>query len=309
MYDFDAQNKALIQGVEADLAACFDHEFDTPAVIVEAMKYSLFAGGKRVRPVLMRQTALMMGGDVDSARALSCAIEMIHTYSLIHDDLPAMDDDDLRRGKPTNHVVYGESTAVLAGDALLNFAAETALTDIIAHPERMEQSVRAYAELMKAAGIEGMIGGQVSDIQAENAQNISKEELDFIHAHKTGALITAAVVCGGILGGAEEAELACLTAYGQNLGLAFQIADDILDETSTTETLGKPVGSDEKNHKTTYVTLYGLAESKKMLIEAYHRAEDALGQLDRDTRFLSEMAAYVCERALGVSPDKISIDK
>ncbi len=298
MYDFNARNKALIQGVETDLSACFDREFDTPDVIVDAMKYSLFAGGKRVRPVLMRQTALMMGGDEDCARALSCAIEMIHTYSLIHDDLPAMDNDDLRRGKPTNHVVYGESIGILAGDALLNFASETALTDIMAHPESMERSIKAYAYLMKASGFEGMIGGQVSDIQAENAENTSKEDLDFIHAHKTGALITASVVCGGILAGADDDELACLTAYGENLGMAFQIADDILDETSSTEILGKPVGSDEKNHKTTYVSLYGLQESKKMLQEAFDRAKDALDRLDRDTRFHLEMAAYVCQRAL-----------
>ena len=298
MNDFNTLNKTLIQGVETDLRACFDREFDTPDVIVEAMKYSLFAGGKRIRPVLMRQTAIMMCSDADCARALSCAIEMIHTYSLIHDDLPAMDDDDLRRGKPTNHVVYGESTAILAGDALLNFASETALADILAHPERMERSVKAYAYLMKAAGIEGMIGGQVGDLQAENSDHISKEELDYIHSHKTGAMITASVVCGGILAGANDDEIACLTAYGQNLGLAFQIADDILDEISSTEVLGKPVGSDEKNNKTTYVSLYGLQTSQKMLKAAYHNAIEALEHLNRDTRFLSEMAAYVCRRAL-----------
>lgn len=286
--------------VESDLAKCFKRPFNTPDTIISAMKYSLFAGGKRIRPILMRQVCQMFGGNLYDIEALSCAIEMIHTYSLIHDDLPAMDDDDLRRGKPTNHKVFGEDMAILAGDALLNFAVETALSGITRlKVEQVRPGLKALEILMKAAGVDGMIGGQVGDLLAEGDAEAGEEMLYFIHRHKTGALLKAAIMCGATMGGADEKSMKALSDYGDALGMTFQIVDDILDVTSDTETLGKPVGSDAEENKLTFVSLYGLESAKIMAEEYYFKSLDALSGIraDVDTSFLRDLATYLYMRS------------
>ncbi|MEG1433002.1 polyprenyl synthetase family protein [Eubacterium sp.] len=298
MSEFSEKMKTLAAEVEEELTACFMEQFDSPDIIISAMKYSLFVGGKRLRPVLMKETCHCLGGDSQMVVKLACALEMIHTYSLIHDDLPAMDDDDLRRGEPTNHKVYGESIAILAGDALLNYAVETALAGVPnSETEAMTRYIRALQILFYASGVNGMIGGQTGDILCEEDGEVTEEKLAYIHAHKTGALIKASVLCGAVIAGAKQSELAALEDYADAIGLAFQIVDDILDVTGTEESLGKPIGSDEKNHKTTFVSLYGLASSEVKVGELEVRALKALDCLDHDTTFLRELATYICTRA------------
>ena len=246
-------------------------------VIMEAMNYSILAGGKRLRPVFMLESYKMFGGwDLKVIEPFLAAIEMIHTYSLIHDDLPAMDDDDFRRGQQTAHVVYGEAMAILAGDALLNYAFETALKceDYISEQldagvidtkeafKRNRQMMKAMKVLACKPGIYGMIGGQVVDVLNENKE-VTKDQLDFINKLKTGALIEASFMIGAILAGADENQVNIIEEAALKIGLAFQVQDDILDVTSTTEVIGKPVNSDEKNHKTTYVGLVGLDKAKE----------------------------------------------
>lgn len=276
------------------LETCFNRPFEAPDIIVSSAKYSLFAGGKRLRPVLMRETARAVGGDPAQVDALADAIEMIHTYSLIHDDLPAMDDDDKRRGKPTNHIVYGESTAILAGDALLNLAVERALEGI--PEENPKNYIRALRLLFYSSGINGMIGGQVADTLTNPAE-ITPQDIDYIHTHKTGALLCASVLAGAIVViGTDDARIAKLQEYAQCLGLAFQIVDDILDVEGDEKKLGKPVGSDIKNHKTTFVSLYGLASSEDKVEELRKKAKAALTGLEGDYDFLDQLADYVCLR-------------
>lgn len=279
---------------EASLEQAFETRFDAPDIIVSAVKYSLFAGGKRLRPVLMTETARAFGGDPELVRPLADAIEMIHTYSLIHDDLPAMDDDDTRRGKPTNHIVYGEDTAILAGDALLNLAMERALEGVPNdNPQNYLQAMRA---LFYSSGINGMIGGQTADTITE-AATITEEDIDYIHTHKTGALLKAAVLCGAIpVIGQDTVRLGALGAYAEAIGMAFQIVDDILDVEGDEKKLGKPIGSDEKNHKATFVALYGMASAVDKVEELRGQAHEALEGLDGDMRFLQDMADYVCLR-------------
>ena len=283
--------------IEAYLTDCFVGPFDAPDIIVSAMKYSLFAGGKRVRPILLMETCAMFGGDERVAIPFACAIEMIHTYSLIHDDLPAMDNDDLRRGEPTNHKVYGENIAILAGDALLNTAVETAVEGIeTMEPAESARGIAALSLLMRAAGVNGMIGGQTGDLLAEDDDAINEDKIVYIHAHKTGALLTAAVLIGAVLAGASEDEQQALRNYGSAIGMAFQVVDDILDVESETAVLGKPVGSDAEESKTTFVSLFGL-ESAKVKAEEYHQeAIAALAGIQRDTIFLEEMADFICRR-------------
>jgi len=230
--------------------------------IMEAMKYSLLAGGKRLRPMLMQETYMLFGGDSEIVEPFMAALEMIHTYSLVHDDLPAMDDDAYRRGRKTTHVVYGEAMGILTGDALLNFAFETASCAFEMEPQNSRRIGKAIAVLARKSGIYGMIGGQVVDIRSAGKQ-IDKEMLDFIYALKTGALIEGAMVIGAILAGASDEEIAAVEQIAGNVGMAFQIQDDILDVVSTAEILGKPVHSDEKNEKPTYVAVKGLAEAGK----------------------------------------------
>jgi geranylgeranyl diphosphate synthase, type II len=232
-----------------------------PEKIYEAMRYSLLAGGKRVRPILCLATCEMIGGTIEMAMPTACAVEMIHTMSLIHDDLPAMDNDDYRRGKLTNHKVYGDDVAILAGDGLLALAFEFVATQT---PQTVDRArvLQVVARLGRALGAAGLVGGQVVDLESEGKSDICLETLNFIHKHKTAALLEACVVCGGILAGASSEDVQRLTRYAQNIGLAFQIIDDILDVTATQEQLGKTAGKDQRAKKVTYPSLWGLEESR-----------------------------------------------
>lgn len=266
---------------------------DVPEKLREAMAYSLYAGGKRLRPVLMRETARALGGEVSRVDALADAIEMIHTYSLIHDDLPAMDDDDLRRGKPTSHVVFGEDYAILAGDGLLNLAIETALSGV--PEEGSGDYIDAVRYLFRQSGVRGMVGGQAADIAADEGK-VDRETLTYIDRHKTGALIKASVLCPAISLGADEKTRDALARYAECVGEAFQIVDDILDVEGDEKTLGKPVGSDEKNNKETYVTLYGLDEAKARVEALDREAVAALEAVDGETDFLEALSHYLLKR-------------
>lgn len=262
--------------------------------VMEAMNYSFLAGGKRLRPMLMQETYRLFGGTSDIIEPFMAAIEMIHTYSLIHDDLPAMDDDDYRRGRKTTHVVYGEAMGILAGDALLNFAFETAckgLMQDVGNPA----AARAVQILAQKAGIYGMLGGQVVDVESEG-QPLEREKLDFIYDLKTGALIEASMLIGAVLAGASEEEQQVILQVAKDVGLAFQIQDDILDVTSDIETLGKPIGSDEKNHKTTYVTIRGLEQARKDVEEISERALEGVASLSEKNIFLNELIRYLIHR-------------
>lgn len=296
MGDFKADFKNKGIEINQQLAKVFQQNLDTPEVIIEAMKYSLFAGGKRLRPVLMTETCRALHGDVEVIMPLALGMEMIHTYSLIHDDLPAMDNDDLRRGKPTNHKVFGDAMAVLAGDALLNYAVETMLQGTQGlDGDMLTNYLAAMRIIMGASGINGMIGGQVADILSEE-RVISLEEMDYIHMHKTGALLEACVQSGCLIAGAEPATQGRLISYSQRIGLAFQIVDDILDIEGNEEDLGKPIGSDEKNHKSTFVSLYGLEASKLKVDELEKEALEMLKPIGVDTGFLEDLASYICHR-------------
>ncbi|MGK7915669.1 MAG: geranylgeranyl diphosphate synthase CrtE [Prochloraceae cyanobacterium] len=240
-----------------------------PEKIYEAMRYSLLAGGKRLRPILCLATCELAGGRLEMAMPTACALEMIHTMSLIHDDLPAMDNDDIRRGQATNHKVYGEDIAILAGDGLLAYAFEYVATQTRNVPPQQVLQVIVY--LSRAVGAAGLVGGQVIDLESEGKSDISVETLNFIHTHKTGALLEASVLSGAILAGAKDKEIQRLSKYAQNIGLAFQIVDDILDITCTQEELGKTAGKDLQAQKATFPSIWGLEESKaqaKRLVEA-----------------------------------------
>lgn len=263
--------------------------------VLEAMNYSVKAGGKRLRPMLMSETYEMFGGEDSSViEPFMAAIEMIHTYSLIHDDLPAMDNDDYRRGRKTTHVVYGEAMGILAGDALLNFAFETACKGLMLEPGNPNVA-KAMQLLAQKAGIYGMLGGQVVDVESEGLP-LEREKLDFIYDLKTGALIEASMLIGAVLAGADEEAQNVILQVAGDIGLAFQIQDDILDVTSDIETLGKPIGSDEKNHKTTYVTIRGLEQAQKDVEEISQRALDGLASLKEKNGYLDELVAYLIHR-------------
>jgi len=261
-------------------------------ILRESMEYSLMAGGKRLRPVLLMAAADAVGADGTKFLPVACALEMIHTYSLIHDDLPAMDDDDYRRGKLTNHMVYGDAVAILAGDALLTLAFTVILRQKDVSAETL---LRVVDEISRAAGAEGMVGGQVLDLRAEGVR-ISMEELRRVHMGKTGALFHAALRSGAILAGATEKQLAALTSYADHFGLAFQITDDILDVVGTSEEIGKPVGSDEKNHKSTYVSLTSLEEAQELARRTAEEAEKALSIFGTEADFLRDLVAYLVNR-------------
>ncbi|MGB0564070.1 MAG: geranylgeranyl diphosphate synthase CrtE [Spirulinaceae cyanobacterium] len=258
-FDLDTYLQTYKAQVETALAAAVP--ITQPTTLYEAMRYSLLAGGKRLRPILCLATCELLGGTVELAMPTACAMEMVHTMSLIHDDLPAMDNDDFRRGKPTNHKVYGEDMAILAGDALLTYAFEwIARQTQGAAPEAV---LAVIAHLAKASGAAGLVGGQVVDLESEGKTDVTLETLEFMHRHKTGALLEACVVCGAMLGGATAAERDRLSTFAQNIGLAFQIIDDILDITATPEELGKTAGKDIAAQKTTYPSLLGLEESRR----------------------------------------------
>ena len=266
-------------------------------IIFEAMNYSVRAGGKRLRPMLMEETYHMFGGSSAVIEPFMAAIEMIHTYSLVHDDLPAMDNDEYRRGKKTTHAVYGEAMGILAGDALLNLAYETAAKafDMEVADTRV---ARAFAVLAKKAGVYGMVGGQVVDVESEKSDDcsITREKLDFIYRLKTGALIESSMMIGAILAGASSDEVSRVEQIAAKLGLAFQIQDDVLDVTSTLEVLGKPVGSDEKNNKATYVTFEGLDKAVSDVERISKEAEEQLDDLEYDDAFLKELFEYLIHR-------------
>ena len=259
--------------------------------VLEAMKYSLSAGGKRVRPVLLLAACRLAGGKEEDALPFACAIEFIHTYSLIHDDLPAMDDDDLRRGKPTNHVVFGEACAVLAGDALLNRAFEVMFETLLnAEEEKRTGYIRAAECISAASGYRGMVGGQIADIEGENSENRSMELLKFIHRKKTGALIRSAVSAGAYIGGADEKLISDLSELGELMGLEFQIADDILDVCGDSSELGKPVGSDDKNGKLTYPSCVGMERTKEIYEDVHRRTLELIGKLGPEAKFFEDFA-------------------
>ena len=266
-------------------------------IIFEAMNYSVRAGGKRLRPMLMEETYHMFGGSSAVIEPFMAAIEMIHTYSLVHDDLPAMDNDEYRRGKKTTHAVYGEAMGILAGDALLNMAYETAAKafDMEVADARV---ARAFTVLAKKAGVYGMVGGQVVDVESEKSDDcpITREKLDFIYRLKTGALIESSMMIGAILAGASSDEVSRVEQIAAKLGLAFQIQDDVLDVTSTLEVLGKPVGSDEKNNKASYVTFEGLDKAVSDVERISKEAEEQLDDLGYDDAFLKELFEYLIHR-------------
>ncbi len=246
-----------------------------PQKIYEAMRYSLLAGGKRLRPILCLASCKLMGGTLSMAMPTACALEMIHTMSLIHDDLPAMDNDDYRRGKLTNHKVYGDDIAILAGDGLLAYAFEYVATETKDVPT--DRLIKVIAKLGRTVGPAGLVGGQVLDLESEGRTDITAETLSFIHTHKTGALLETSVVSGAILAGASEKDIAKLSKYAQNIGLAFQIVDDILDITATDEQLGKTAGKDLAAQKATYPSIWGLEKSQE---QAQNLINDAMAQLE-----------------------------
>lgn len=271
-------------------------ETDLPFSVHRAMRYSVFAGGKRIRPVLMLAACEAVGGTPDLALPAACAMEMIHTYSLIHDDLPAMDDDDFRRGRPTNHKVFGEAIAILAGDALL-----TEAFILMSNPEYAARVGAARLlpvihEIGLCAGSRGMVGGQVVDMESEGKRDIDLATVQYIHTHKTGALMKASVKAGAILGGADGNSLAAMTRYGEAIGLAFQIADDILDIEGTTEQIGKDAGSDQARGKATYPAVMGLADSKRRAQELVDMALESISPFGEKAEPLREIARYIVSR-------------
>jgi geranylgeranyl diphosphate synthase type II len=266
-----------------------------PHALHKAMRYSIFAGGKRLRPIMMIAASEAVGGTAQQVMHAACAMEMIHTYSLIHDDLPAMDDDDFRRGRPTNHKVYGEAVAILAGDALLTEAFRL-LADAKVNQSIPPTTVMRVIELVaRFAGSHGMVGGQVVDMESEGKE-IDFPTLEYIHTHKTGGLILASIQVGALLGGGDEKQLTALTRFGGAAGLAFQIADDILDVIGDQAELGKDIGSDQARGKATYPSLLGLAEARQRADELCDIAIEALAPLGPPAKTLQELARYIIDR-------------
>ena len=293
--NWEKERENKVKELEEIIASYLPKQEGFQKVIMEAMEYSLMAGGKRLRPMLMMETYRMFGGTSDIIRPFLAAQEMIHTYSLVHDDLPAMDNDEYRRGRKTTHIVYGEDMGILAGDALLNYAFETAAKAFDMEPEASRMIGKALQVLAGKAGIYGMIGGQVVDV-ASTGSRIGKDKLDFIYELKTGALIESSMMIGAILAGASETEIRTMERIASNVGIAFQIQDDILDVTSTTDELGKPVHSDEKNEKTTYVTLRGLKKAKEDVERISEEALSLLSGLPVENPYLTWLIKELIHR-------------
>ena len=288
--EFFASCRALI---DAELDRLIPKETEEPTRVHSAIRWSMFAGGKRFRPALLLATGQTLGAPVEDLVRTACALEMIHTYSLIHDDLPSMDDDDLRRGRPTCHVKFGEATAILAGDALQTLAFQTLVED-----ERLaaELRVKLIGEIARAAGTpEGMVAGQALDLGAES-RNVNGDELERIHHQKTGALVRAAARCGAMIAGANDDELAAVTDYAINLGLQFQITDDLLDVTATAEDLGKTPGKDARSRKATFPALYGIEVTRKTLAAVHRTTCDALERIETSTQLLRSIADFIVQR-------------
>ncbi len=292
--EFQAWQEAYLAQINAALEEYLPAEGGSFNAIRRAMRYSVSAGGKRIRPTLTLEFCRIFGGDPVSALPVACAVECLHTYSLIHDDLPCMDDDDFRRGRPSCHKEFGEAEALLAGDALLTFAFEL----IASAPERTSadplRCLKASRILAEKAGVLGMVGGQVMDLETEGT-SLDAQTLTEIHRLKTSALLEAACLCGAVMAGADEAGCQCAEKYARNLGLAFQTVDDILDVTSTSEELGKPVGSDAENQKVTFVSLYGLEKAKELAEQTTRAAAETLALLP-EQGFLLELTEQLLSR-------------
>ena len=292
--NFDMEMEKRLAEITGILESYLPKEEGFQKTVLEAMNYSMRAGGKRLRPMLMQETYRLFGGESRVIGPFMAAMEMIHTHSLIHDDLPALDNDEYRRGRKTTHVVYGEAMAILAGDALLNYAYETAVRAFDLEPGNPAVG-KALAVLTKKTGVYGMLGGQCVDVEAAG-RNMTREKLDFIYSLKTSALIEGSMMVGAILAGASDEEVSVIEQAAADIGLAFQIQDDILDVTSTTEELGKPVLSDEKNEKTTYVTIEGIEKAKEDVKEISKRAVGTLQSLGRKNDFLEELLVQLIDR-------------
>ena len=290
--EFLKEFESKIIDVNKNLEKYIEEKENPQATIYKAMNYSVSAGGKRIRPVIMLASAELVSGSYEGVMPFACALEMIHTYSLIHDDLPCMDNDDLRRGKPTNHKVFGEAMAVLAGDALLNKAFEVILKNSQMSPN---MTIAAMSEIAAASGTEGMIGGQVIDIESEGKQ-IDAVTLMTLHLNKTGALIMTAAKVGALLGGGTREDLLLMEEFSRYLGIAFQIKDDILDVEGSEESLGKKTGADEENEKSTFVSIYGLEQSKKILEDYTKKAIETLSPYGEKAEFLIELAKFLLSR-------------
>ena len=293
--DFKTEMAERTAQIEQIIKKYLPKEEGYQKTIMEAMNYSVLAGGKRLRPMLMQETYRLFGGRSEVIEPFMAAIEMIHTYSLVHDDLPAMDNDEYRRGKKTTHVVYGEAMAILAGDALLTYAFETATKALDIEPQNPGIG-KAIRILSAKAGIYGMVGGQTVDVESENTCDMTKEKLDFIYRLKTSALIEASMMIGAVLAGATGNEQKIVEEVASKVGLAFQIQDDILDVTSTMEVLGKPIGSDEKNHKSTYVTYEGIEKAKQDVADLSEKAIAQMETLVVKNEFLTELLRYLISR-------------
>lgn len=297
--NFNEEMANKTRQIEEMIQAYLPKEEGYQRTVTEAMNYAVLGGGKRLRPMLMAETAALFGGTGENLARFMTALECIHTYSLVHDDLPAMDNDDYRRGRKTTHIVYGEGMAVLAGDGLLNYAFETAASafDHVSETAEYRRVARALQILGRKAGIYGMIGGQCADLKAEElGEDVTKDMLLYIHEHKTAALIQAAMMIGAVLAGAADEAVLQMEKCAYNIGMAFQIQDDILDVTSSLEVLGKPVGSDEKNNKLTYVSMHGLEESRKQVEELSREAIVILQSFPRRNLFLEELVEQLIYR-------------
>lgn len=294
--NFKEEQAKKIDEVEQMIKSFLPEEKGWQKTVLSAMNYSVLAGGKRLRPLLMLETYRMFGGTEKVIEPFVAAIEMVHTYSLVHDDLPAMDNDEYRRGRKTTHAVYGEAMAILAGDGLLNLAFETAAKafSLGGEPAGIGRALSLFA---KKSGVEGMIGGQTADIEAEDmGGSVTEEQLLFIHEHKTAALIQSAMMVGAILAGASDADIKKIEGIGYDIGIAFQIQDDILDVTGDAAKLGKSIGSDEKNHKVTYVTLKGLAQAQADQQALSSRAVELLASFAQRNLFLEELVKNLITR-------------
>ena len=295
--NWESKLQERVAEVEAVIQKFLPEETGYQKTVLEAMNYSVLAGGKRLRPMLMQETYRLFGGNSKIVEPFMAAMEMIHTYSLVHDDLPAMDNDEYRRGRKTTHVVYGEGMAILAGDGLLNYAFETALRAFDLEPANPAIG-KAMQVLAKKAGIYGMIGGQTADIEAEDMDQskVNNELLLFIHENKTAALIQSSMMIGAILAGASEADVKAVEKIAYNVGIAFQIQDDILDITSSLEVLGKMTGSDEKNNKVTYVTLNGMDKAKEDVEKLSKEAISILASFENKNVFLNQLIEELITR-------------
>ncbi|MEA2039041.1 MAG: farnesyl diphosphate synthase [Thermodesulfobacteriota bacterium] len=294
-FDLEAYLREKKTVVDAALKAYFPEPEGLTSDLVSAMRYSIFAGGKRLRPILCISAAEAVGGVEADVRPVACAIELIHTYSLIHDDLPLMDDDDIRRGRPTNHKVFGEAVALLAGDGLLTEAFNLMTLPELTDKVSADVILKVIGMVSVAAGYRGMVGGQVVDIQSEGKQ-VDLPVVEFIHNHKTGELITVPLASGAMLGGGDESQIEAISSYGRKIGLAFQISDDILDIEGDTSTLGKQVGSDEQKGKMTYPAVVGLERSRQVQSKLIEAAIECLRDLDQDAEPLRHIARYIIER-------------